>query len=315
MTGVTQINGRGPADWLQAPLGATAANLLPVFASRTSTRATGISVDTSNNITGVASINTKAPADLVTGPASATANTIPRFGDTGGKTLVASTVAIDGSGNLTGVGTINGMTPSGDFVKGPASTNNMHIPRFSDTSGKIIGTTGAYIDNSNNIITPGSGVFDQGVVVHDTEDVTYLNRLFNRFHAGKTSLVRSGAYDSSPNTISDISYSMMGNEYTKVVTLELPHIQWSTPGGVSPASTDSVYFKSTTTWLKPKSHTIQPIILEMEGAAVLGSCTITNDGDYLWVIIQPDTLTPSGTVFFTDKAYRVPPITLTYMAW
>lgn len=175
VTGVTSLNGRTIANWVDGP------------ASSTNGR-----VAVYNGTTGkLLQDGTKLEADLVTGPASSVGFNIARFAGTTGKVIAdsgvdvtrvvtplststdnaivrwdgitgninvsiqTSAVVIDDSGNITGAGTLNTRTIA-NWVDGPASAISGQIATFNGTTGKLIQDSG--LSASTVVQGPASAV-------------------------------------------------------------------------------------------------------------------------------------------------------------
>lgn len=172
ITGVTSLNGRDIALWVDGPtVGSTAANRIAIW-SGTDSRSiedSGLHVGdvvrnesaevTSGHLaefgdsTGRVLVDSGVIADhVVTNSGTSTDNAVARWNGTTGKAIQNSSVIIDDEGDVTGVTTLN-TRDIARWVDGPAaggSTDNA-VARWDSTTGRLIQNSVVVIDDDGDV--------------------------------------------------------------------------------------------------------------------------------------------------------------------
>jgi hypothetical protein len=189
LTGLGTLNTRTIASWVDGPASATD-NAIARFDTTTGKliQNSVVTVDDSGNIAGVGTLNTRSVSQFVTSATSSVAdfeivlwqgttgrsitgsgiqwNQVAFLGSpfandnrlvrtdtaTNNRAVQQSGITVDDSNNITGVTTLNTIAPS-NIVTGFFASAVNDVPYFTDTSGRVIRSSGL---NVNNVVTSSS---------------------------------------------------------------------------------------------------------------------------------------------------------------
>lgn len=181
ITGVSNINGLAPGDWVQGPASSTdraiatwngtdGRSLRNTAITILGGQVAGVTFVNSvgfgeNSISNVSTLNGLNPADFVLSPGTSVDNRIARFDGTTGKLIRSSGVTLDDSGNISGVGTLNGQ-PAGSFMVGAASSTAGSLVTYADTSGKLA--------SNGATVTASGGALSNVSTINGTDPSTWV---------------------------------------------------------------------------------------------------------------------------------------------